>query len=131
MGSGNAYTPAAPAQIRYILQWFQEWGDMQRGDFLPVLIEEFHKKTNINGIVSSMDATNLKDRPPSIFQCRIKLFKEWCENWNLSEKEQLINELRSIDADFMAKFDEQVQGGDELKPDEVILTNGTAEGMSA
>lgn len=131
MGSGNAYTPAVPAQIRYITQWFQEWGDMQRSDFLPVLIEEFHRKTDINGLAASLDASNLKDRPPSIFQCRIKLFKEWCENWNLSEKEQLIVELRSIDQDFVTKFEEKVKGGDDSKPDDVILTNGTAEAMSA
>lgn len=131
MGSGNAYTPGVPSQIRYITQWFQEWGDMQRSDFLPILVEEFHNKANMNGLVSSLDASTLKDRPPSIFQCRIKLFKEWCENWSTAEKEQLINELRSIDADFISKFEEQLKGGNELKPEADVLTNGTSEELSA
>lgn len=127
MGSGNAYTPAVSTQIRYITQWFQEWGDMQRNDFLPVLVDEFHSKNNMNGLVSSLDSTNLKDRPPSIFQCRIKLFKEWCENWNSAEKEQLIGELRAIDADFIEKYEQYVNGTVEPKADDVFLTNGNAE----
>ncbi|XKL64749.1 hypothetical protein PGB90_004835 [Kerria lacca] len=108
MGSSNAYTPATPAQIRYIIQWFEEWGEMQRTDFLPVLVEKFHSEGNVNGLISNVDACNLEDRPPSIFQCRIKLFKEWSDTWNQADKDQLLCELRSIDQEFIEKFEKLI-----------------------
>lgn len=127
MGSDNAYMPATPAQIRYIIQWFIEWGEMQRSDFLPVLLQAFQNKPSINGLISGLDSCSVEDRPPSIFQCRIKLFKEWSENWNQSEKEQLINELRSIDQIFFEKFERQLNGFSELN--EEPLTNGNVENI--
>ena len=126
MGSGNAYTPATPAQIRYIVQWFQEWGEMQRSDFLPVLLKKFEDtKGNVNGLISSLDSCNVEDRPPSLFQCRIKLFNEWSENWTQSEKDQLLNELKSIDEEFYGKFEKRVNGIVETEDD--FMTNGNAE----
>lgn len=126
MGSGNAFTPATPAQIRYIIQWFTEWGEMQRSDFLPILLQKFQDQGNINGLVPSLDSCSVEDRPPSIFQCRIKLFKEWSESWNQNEKEQLLSELRSIDQEFFAKFEKQLDGTAEVN-EEPPLTNGNAE----
>lgn len=125
MGSGDAYTPATPAQIRYIIQWFQEWGEMQRSDFLPILMQKFSQNGNINGLITDMDSCKVEDRPPSIFQCRMKLFKEWADTWSQAEKEQLLNELRSIDQDFVEKFENQ--GTENVESMEEVVTNGNVE----
>lgn len=117
--------PAVPSQIRYVTQWFQEWGEMQRNDFLPVLIQKFHDKATINGLVSDLDKCNVENRPPSIFQCRIKLFKEWSDGWSQSDREQILIEFRSIDQDFMDKFDKQMNGV--VESNETHLTNGNAD----
>ncbi len=100
---------------------------MQRGDFLPILIQKFHDKEQINGLIPSMDACSVESRPPSIFECRIKLFKEWSDTWSEAERQQLLNELRSIDEEFVEKFAAQVSGN--AKPNEEPLTNGNAESI--
>jgi len=128
MGSGNAYTPATPAQIRYLVQWFEEWGEMQRSDFLPILLKKFlNNKGNMNGLISSLDSCNVEDRPPSIFQCRIKLFNEWSENWTQNERDQLLNELKSVDEEFFEKFEKRVNGI--VEPEDGFMTNGTAKSV--
>ena len=71
-------------QLRYIIEWFQEWSEMQRNDFLDVLLEQCGPSDVVNGLVFKMENlghTNESDRPPSLFQCRVKLFREWSNNW--------------------------------------------------
>jgi hypothetical protein len=51
------------------------------------------------------DVTSLaiKDRPPSIFACRIKLLKEWYAEWTEEEKQQLLDRLKSVDEKWYGK----------------------------
>lgn len=59
------------AQIRYLVQWFNEWSDFERSDFLPVMAEKYANKTYVNGIVNNMSNINCQDKPMSLFQCRV------------------------------------------------------------
>lgn len=63
---------SAETQIRYLLQWFQEWNDFQRTDFLPVMIEKYSNIYQVNGI-SSDEETD--DKPLSLFECRVSISK--------------------------------------------------------
>lgn len=111
--SSNMYTPAVADQLRYMTQWFKEWSEMQRGDFLPILIQSFTNNESVNGLVTNMnDMCSIEDRRLSIFQCRIKLFKEWSERWSAEEKNQLLNDLQNIDDDFVNKYKEKLGGND-------------------
>lgn len=108
--SNNNFTITYPAQLRYLLQWFQEFSEMQKSNFLPILLNKFSTKTNVNGLIPGLEnlATGQNRRPPTLFQCRMKLFEEWAQNWSDNEKEQLINSLKSLDEDFMKKYEEQL-----------------------
>ncbi|KAF7283084.1 uncharacterized protein C14orf119 [Rhynchophorus ferrugineus] len=101
-------TISAEAQIRYLLQWFQEWSDLQRSDFLPVLAENYAHKAYVNGIVNSIANINCRDKPMSIFECRIKLFKEWFIQWNIEQKEAFLKKLGDIDPHFMEKLNLEI-----------------------
>lgn len=59
------------AQIRYLVQWFNEWSDLQRSDFLPVMAEKYTNQTYVNGIVNSISNVNCRDKPMSLFECRV------------------------------------------------------------
>lgn len=63
----------ADAQIRYLIQWFHEWSDLQRQDFLPVMAEKYANKVYMNGIVNSISNVNCRDKPMSLFECRVTL----------------------------------------------------------
>lgn len=60
----------------------------------------------------------------SLFQCRIKLFHEWSENWDDNEKEQLLSLIKSVDEDFIAKYEEEIKKRAEVKDRDADATNG-------
>ena len=46
-----------------------------------------------------------KNKPPSIFECRMKLFSEWYEKqWNDHDRIELLLRLKNIDSEFIWKF---------------------------
>jgi ABC-type uncharacterized transport system ATPase component len=92
------------AQQRYLLTWFSEWSEMQRGDFVTVLAHSFAANScQVNGLA------NLSLRPPSLFQCRIKLFREWAVGWGPSERELFLEKLRGVDTDFVEKYEQALK----------------------
>lgn len=69
-------------EFRYIIQWFNEWSELQRDDFVYVLVEyltrdlgEGGSSTYLNGIVNSLATSGVQDKPMSLFQCRVTIFK--------------------------------------------------------
>ncbi|XP_068982426.1 uncharacterized protein C14orf119 homolog [Bombus flavifrons] len=98
------------AKLRYIIQWFQEWSEMQRNDFLDILIEECGPVGLVQKLVSKMkDLGNdeIYDKP-TLFRCRIKLFREWSSNWSRQEKDNLLLSIKNADAVFAQKYDEKL-----------------------
>lgn len=104
------------AQIRYVIEWFQEWSEMQRGDFLSVLLERCNSSGLVNGLLSGIETLCKEDsnRPPSLFQCRVKLFREWSQNWSPPEKETLVESIKHMDSKFAEKYEQRLaEGNDE------------------
>ncbi|RZF42477.1 hypothetical protein LSTR_LSTR004396 [Laodelphax striatellus] len=114
MGSTTGYVPNIQSQIRYITQWFHEWSEMQRSDFLPILADKFGGKGYVNGLLPGMDSIGcLEDKPLNIFQCRVKLFKEWADNWGQQERDQVLGHIKAMDPEFIRKYEEEISG---IKP---------------
>ncbi|CAI6355650.1 unnamed protein product [Macrosiphum euphorbiae] len=107
--SGSAYTPTVVAQVRYMLQWFGEWSEMERGDFLPVLVHGFGcNGSAANGLPSIMETLCKEEgRPLSLFKCRIKLFTEWVQTWSDEDKDSFLSGIRSMDTDFAERYDQK------------------------
>lgn len=100
------------AKLRYVIEWFQEWSEMQRNDFLDILIEECGPVGLVHGLISRMenlgnDEDLIYDRP-TLFRCRVKLFREWSYNWSRQEKDFLLLSIKSTDAAFAQKYDEKL-----------------------
>lgn len=57
------------AQIRYILQWFGEFSELQREDFLPILVAAHSGKPD--QLASTLASLTCDDKPVSLFQCRV------------------------------------------------------------
>ncbi|XP_011866589.1 PREDICTED: uncharacterized protein C14orf119 [Vollenhovia emeryi] len=98
------------AQLRYMIEWFQEWSEMQRNDFLGVLLENCGPSGLVNGLVAGMEKLDCEgsDRPPSLFQCRVKLFREWSSNWSQCEKDSLLAAIKNTDSKFAEKYEERL-----------------------
>ncbi|XP_026470049.1 uncharacterized protein LOC113374011 [Ctenocephalides felis] len=108
-----ANTISTDVQIRYLLQWFSEWSDLQRSDFLPILAEQIGSSSNsvyMNGVVNSLANATCDDKPMNLFQCRVKLFRGWTANWTADEMKRLAEKFSEIDSSFGEKL------ADELSP---------------
>lgn len=107
--NGSTYTPTVVAQVRYMLQWFSEWSEMERGDFLPVLVHGFGCNGNAaNGLPSIMETLCKEEgRPLSLFKCRIKLFTEWVQMWSDEDKDSFLSGIRSMDTDFTERYEQK------------------------
>ncbi|XP_012255230.1 uncharacterized protein C14orf119 homolog [Athalia rosae] len=100
------------AQLQYVVQWFTEWSEMQRGDFLDILLETCGQGALVNGLVSSLENLACKEnpnKPPSLFECRIKVYREWTQNWTSQEKENLLSTIENLDPKFAEKYQERVK----------------------
>ncbi|OWR43918.1 uncharacterized protein C14orf119 isoform X2 [Danaus plexippus] len=103
------------AQLRYILEWFREFSELQREDFLPILAAAHLDKAE--QLAASVASLSCEDKPVSLFQCRIKLFNSWFPNWSDEEKDRLVRAVSEIDSDFGTKLQETMANGFQLNGD--------------
>ncbi len=101
-------------QMNYFLAWFNQWSDLQRKDFVTVLAAKMSKHSELNG---GIDSLNLNDndntkKPPSIYECQVKLFRDWFVHWSEDQREYLLLRLKDIDSEFHAKYEAHVSGED-------------------
>lgn len=97
------------AKLRYMIQWFEEWTEMERNDFLHILIEECGPADVVQKLASKMkDLGNEIYDKPTLFRCRTKLFREWSSNWSREEKDKLLLTLKNADAVFAERYDEKI-----------------------
>lgn len=72
--SANNLNVNGDRELRYIVQWFDEWSELQREDFLPIVVEYLTKDRGahyMNGVVNSLSAASFEEKPMSLFQCRV------------------------------------------------------------
>ncbi|XP_055679612.1 uncharacterized protein C14orf119 [Lutzomyia longipalpis] len=119
MSGGNNLT--TDGELRYMIQWFNEWSELQRQDFLPILLECLSPESYVNGLVGGMAEASCNDKPMSLFQCRVKLFREWSSKWPQNIKEKLSEKVAEIDPTFGDKFTNELQ---------ILQTNGTNSSVS-
>ncbi|GBP04036.1 Uncharacterized protein C14orf119 [Eumeta japonica] len=107
------------AQLRYLLQWFGEFSELQREDFLPVLVAT--RTGRQDALAGQLAALSCTDKPVSLFQCRIKLFNEWYPTWSEEEQDRLIKGVSDMDPEFGKKLEEQLTNG--------VTVNGDTNGI--
>uniref|UniRef100_A0A1E1WU17 Uncharacterized protein n=1 Tax=Pectinophora gossypiella TaxID=13191 RepID=A0A1E1WU17_PECGO len=109
------------AQLRYLLQWFAEFSELQREDFLPVLAAARGGKPDL--LAATLANLSCEDKPVSLFMCRIKLFNEWYPTWAEEEQDRLVKGVTEIDAEFGEKLNDLLVNGPPVNGD----MNGTNE----
>jgi len=97
-------------QMNYLIAWFNNWSDLQKEDFVPVLAEKMSSKWGaINGITEDME--KLTTRHVSLFQCQVNLFKDWVIGWSDDQKNYLNLRLKDIDQNFSKKYERYLEYG--------------------
>ncbi|XP_013107377.1 uncharacterized protein LOC106087046 [Stomoxys calcitrans] len=109
-------------EFRYIIQWFNEFSELQRDDFIPIMVDYItdtsHAATidptaaatiTMNGLPNSMERSlNLNEKPMSLFQCRVKLFSQWNRRWPADFKDKLQQKIKEIDNKIGERIQEAV-----------------------
>ncbi|XP_068619226.1 uncharacterized protein C14orf119 [Battus philenor] len=117
--SGSGLT--SQAQLQYILQWFQEFSEIQREDFLPILAAAQSNKPD--QLALTLSTLTCQDKPVSLFQCRIKLFNEWYPTWSEEERERLAKKISDLDPEFSGKLQEEIVKGTQINGDDETVIN--------
>ena len=94
-------------EIVCVVHWFSGWSPMQKRDFLRDLIDKA-VPTQLDTLFDALKTLEVRDRPPSIFQCQLKLFTQWFEGWTEQERSEFMLRLRQTDPSFVSAFDEEV-----------------------
>lgn len=105
-------------KINYILEWFNQWSDLQKSDFVIILSDQVTVKTYLLSNknkeiydklgIFNMSKGDVVRSPPSIFACQCKLFREWFSGWSDDQKNYLVMRLQAIDGEFYAKYEKYV-----------------------
>ncbi|KAH8313240.1 hypothetical protein KR067_002796 [Drosophila pandora] len=124
-------------EFRYIIQWFNEWSELQRDDFVYVLVEYLTGGAtggggiHVNGMVNALSNAGVQDKPMSLFQCRIKLFREWSPKWPIDFKCKLQEKISEIDAKVGEKIINELRGPHGVHNGDVAVhlnANGASDG---
>ncbi|CAK8682415.1 unnamed protein product [Clavelina lepadiformis] len=96
------------SEINSIIHWFRSWSPRQREQFMEELIEKA-LPNKVDVLAGALDGMNMRDRAPSIFQCQLRLFRQWFDKWTLNERNFMVERLESCDQQFVEEFYDRVR----------------------
>ncbi|KAL2097150.1 hypothetical protein ACEWY4_006357 [Coilia grayii] len=96
-------------EYRCVLSWFLGWGTTQRQQFLEDLISKA-APGKVCSLLTQLTTMQVRDRPPNIFECQLRLWTQWFESWTEEERNAFLNRLEETDPMFVAQFYTGVAG---------------------
>ncbi|XP_024291876.1 uncharacterized protein C14orf119 homolog isoform X2 [Oncorhynchus tshawytscha] len=94
---------------RCVLSWFLSWSTAQRERFLQDLLGKA-VPGKVCTLLESLNTLQVKDSPPNIFECQLRLWTQWFESWNEEERNSFLHILEERDPIFVAHFYRGVAG---------------------
>ncbi|KAM4604733.1 uncharacterized protein C14orf119 homolog [Polymixia lowei] len=94
---------------RCVLSWFLGWTAIQRERFLQDLLGKA-VPGKVCTLLESLNTLQVKDRPPNIFECQLRLWTQWFESWSEEERNRFLHILEERDPVFVAHFYRSVAG---------------------
>ena len=94
-------------EIKCTIHWFSTWSPYQKAEFLKVLLEKARPQ-EVASLFDAMESLNVRDKPPNIFQCQVKLFKQWFDDWSLEDRKDYLNRIEVVDPVFVSQLNEAI-----------------------
>ncbi|KFM72952.1 hypothetical protein X975_03776, partial [Stegodyphus mimosarum] len=89
-------------QIRCTLHWFHNWNNTQRKEFLDVL--KTQHLSHAEDLASSFESLKISRRSPSVFECQLKQFSLWFDEWSMQGRRSLFIKLLEVDQTLLARL---------------------------
>ncbi|GBL99357.1 hypothetical protein AVEN_206774-1 [Araneus ventricosus] len=86
-------------EIRCVQHWFRNWTQPQRAEFLNLLTEKYSPDTLDLG--RNFESLRISSNCPSVFDCQLKQFSLWFDEWSFKGKENLNLKLLEVDRPFV------------------------------
>ncbi|GAA6089241.1 uncharacterized protein C14orf119 homolog [Tachysurus ichikawai] len=86
-----------------VVSWFLGWGPPQRVRFLQDLISKA-VPGKICSLLEHLNKLQVKDCPPNIFECQLRLWTQWFDAWTEEERNVFLTSLEEKDPAFVAQF---------------------------
>ncbi|KAG7455025.1 hypothetical protein MATL_G00252120 [Megalops atlanticus] len=114
VGTGTGAGPAPLSYVtiqeqRCVLSWFQGWAVAQRERFLQDLLAKA-VPGKVCTLLDQLNTLQVRDRPPNIFECQLRLWSQWFESWSEEERNAFLHQLEEHDPIFIAHFYRVVAG---------------------
>ena len=100
-------TSCVEQELQCVLHWFSTWSPIQKADFMQALIEKAVPQ-KVCSLYTALESLGVDDRPPSIFKCQLKLFKQWVDGWSDEVRNDFMLQLEIRDYEFVDKFNSEV-----------------------
>lgn len=91
------------------MSWFLSWSTAQRERFLQDLLGKA-VPGKVCTLLESLNTLQVKDSPPNIFECQLRLWTQWFESWSEEERNNFLHILEERDPIFVAHFYRGVAG---------------------
>jgi hypothetical protein len=88
--------------------WFQNWGPLQRAHVRQKLGAHCKDKTEEEDLMGSLQNMALGGVSPAIFDCQIKLFLGWWDEWSAAGRQKVLVGFSSSDSQLGKCSDEQI-----------------------
>ncbi|CAL8322128.1 unnamed protein product [Boreogadus saida] len=96
-------------EYRCVMSWFLGWTSPQRERFLQDLLGKA-VPGKVCTLLDSLNTLQVRDRPPNIFECQLRLWTQWFESWSEEERNHFLLVLEEHDPAFVARFYQSVAG---------------------
>ncbi|KPP60349.1 hypothetical protein Z043_121659 [Scleropages formosus] len=94
---------------RCVLSWFLGWALPQRERFLQDLVSKA-VPGKVCTLLEQLNTLQVRDRPPNIFECQLRLWSQWFESWSEEERNAFLHALEEKDPTFVSHFYRIVAG---------------------
>lgn len=94
---------------RCVVSWFLGWGPSQRECFLQDLISKA-VPGKVCSLLEHLNKLQVKDCPPNIFECQLRLWTQWFDTWSEEERNAFLTKLEEKDPIFVAQFYRELAG---------------------
>lgn len=94
-------------EINCTVHWFKTWHVHQKACFMNDLVAKAvpHK---VDLILENLNSMTMDDKPLSLFECQLRLFSSWFNEWTIDERNFMLERLESVDPAFVEQFRQNV-----------------------
>ncbi|XP_048373485.1 uncharacterized protein C14orf119 homolog [Sphaerodactylus townsendi] len=95
-------------EIRCLLHWLSSWAPAQRGRFLQDLVDKA-VPCKVLPLLEGLAGLSMEaGKPPSIFECQMRLWDQWFRGWSENERNEFVRQLEEVEPDMASRFYQEV-----------------------